>query len=131
MSKEEWEKELLEDKIPPEPFEIEIQKTPEIFEGKYFIVFFTTDKQTGIDYYQIKEGTGEWQIAESPYLLKGQSLKSIIQIKAVDKAGNERMVEYIPSSKIFFFSGIAILVLVLVAIIFYVGYLRKRKKNKI
>ena len=99
--KDEWQTELKEDNIPPEPFEIEIHQEPTIFEGKYFIIFSTTDKQTGIDYYQVKEGKRDWKKVESPYLLEDQNLKSIIKVKAVDKEGNEGIAEYIPSKKPF------------------------------
>ena len=99
--KDEWQTELKEDNIPPEPFEIEIHQEPTIFEGKYFIIFSTTDKQTGIDYYQVKEGKRDWKKVESPYLLEDQNLKSTIKVKAVDKAGNEGIAEYIPSKKPF------------------------------
>ncbi|MBZ9577880.1 hypothetical protein KJA13_02480 [Patescibacteria group bacterium] len=95
-AKDEWQQELEEDKIPPEPFEIEIHQDSAIFEGKYFIIFSTTDKQTGLSHFEFKEGERDWEKAESPYLLEDQSLKSIIKVKAVDKAGNERIAEYIP-----------------------------------
>jgi hypothetical protein len=101
VPKNEWQEELTKDDIPPEPFEIKISQDPNIFGGKYFIVFSTTDKQTGIDHYEVKEGKRDWKRTESPYLLEDQSLKSIIKVKAVDKAGNERIVEYIPSKKPF------------------------------
>ena len=90
--RDEWEEELEKDTIPPETFEIELYQEPSIFGGKYFIVFSTTDKQTGIDHYEVKEGERKWQEAESPYLLEDQKLGSIIKVKAVDKAGNERTV---------------------------------------
>ena len=95
-SKDEWQIELRKDNIPPEPFEIKIYQDSAIFDGKYFIVFSTTDKQTGIDYYEVKEGERDWQRVESPYLLEDQSLRSIIKVRAVDKAGNERIAEYLP-----------------------------------
>ena len=101
IPKEEWQEELVKDDIPPEPFEIKISQDPNVFNGKYFIVFSTTDKQTGIDHYEVKEGKKNWKKAESPYLLEDQSLKSIIKVKAVDKAGNERIVEYLPPQKPF------------------------------
>ena len=90
--RDEWQEELEKDTIPPEAFEIELYQDPSIFGGKYFIVFSTTDKQTGIDHYEVKEGKRKWQEAESPYLLGDQKLESIIKVKAVDKAGNERTV---------------------------------------
>ncbi len=95
--KDEWLQELKEDVIPPESFEIEIGQDPSLFEGKYFLIFSTTDKQTGIDYYEVKEGGKEWTRAESPYLLKDQKLKTIIKLSAVEKAGNERIVLTGPS----------------------------------
>jgi len=109
------EKKLEEDKIPPEPFGILVLKDPQVFEGRYYIVFNTQDKQTGIDRYEVKEGNRNWEIAKSPYLLEDQKLQSIIKVKAVDKAGNERVVEFSPHlpqrpSFLFYF---VILVLVL------------------
>jgi len=94
-----WKEKLAKDGIPPEPFEIQIQKDPLIFDGKYFIIFHTTDKQTGIDYYMVKEGEREWKIASSPYLLENQNLDEEIKVKAVDRAGNETIVTYYPKVK--------------------------------
>lgn len=96
-TEDEWRKELLSDNVPPEPFKIEIGKDPSIFDGRYFIVFSSADKQSGLDYFEVKEGKNDWKKAQSPCLLEDQSLKSIIKVKAVDKAGNERITEYMPS----------------------------------
>jgi hypothetical protein len=89
------------DITPPEEFTPEIANDPNIFEGKWFLVFATQDKGSGIDYYEVQEtrdkGQGrKWQRAESPYLLKDQKLKSYIYVKAVDRAGNERIVSLPP-----------------------------------
>jgi len=92
----EWREKLLNDTTPPEPFEIRIQKNPNIFEGKYFIVFYTTDKETGIDYYMVKEGERDWKVAKSPYLLENQNLDEEIKVKAVDRAGNETIATLYP-----------------------------------
>ena len=124
VPKKEWQAELEKDTIPPEPFEIEIHQDPAIFDGKYFIVFQTQDKQTGIDYYEVKEGKKDWQRAESPYLLKDQRLKNIIKVRAVDKAGNERIAEYLPTKRPFPW-WIIILVLVVAGAIWWII---KRKK---
>ena len=94
--KDEWQEELKKDNIAPELFKIEVYQDLAIFENKYFITFFTSDKQTGIDYYEVKEGSQDWKKTESPYLLEDQGLKAIIKVKAVDKAGNERIIEYSP-----------------------------------
>jgi len=88
--------ETFPDTIAPEPFTPEIAQHPDMFEGKYFLVFSATDKQSGISHYEIQEvknGIREtkWQRAESPYLLQDQALRSYIYVKAVDRAGNERI----------------------------------------
>ncbi|MCX7778786.1 MAG: cohesin domain-containing protein [Patescibacteria group bacterium] len=94
-----WQKELEKDQIPPEFFQPEIVKIDE----RYYLVFSTTDKQTGLDYYEIsetkKEGKENWRRGESPYLLTDQSLQSFIKVKAIDKAGNERVGKIFPQIK--------------------------------
>lgn len=91
IPKNERQKEIEKDNIAPESFKIEIHQEPSVFEGKYFIVFFTADKQTGVDYYEIKEGRRRWKTAESPRVLQNQKLTSEIKVKATDKAGNEQV----------------------------------------
>jgi len=105
--KDQWADELTQDSILPEPFEIKIYQESLIFEGKYFITFSTTDKQTGLDYYEVAElnlferifKIEKWQKGNSPYLLNDQNLRSLIKVKAVDKAGNERMATIMPVFK--------------------------------
>ena len=122
-SKDEWQKELEEDTILPESFEIEIHQDHTVFEGKYFIIFSTTDKQTGLDHFEIKEGEKDWKTAQSPYLLEDQELKSIIKVRAVDKAGNERTAEYIPEiPKKPFPYWIIILILIGIGVIVWIRY---------
>lgn len=99
----EWQNEIENDKMPPEPFEIEIKKDPSVYNNKYFIVFNTTDKQTGVDHYEISETKGglnkleeKWNYGQVPYPLFDQTLESIIKVKAIDKAGNATVSIYIP-----------------------------------
>ena len=128
VPKDEWLQELKKDNIPPEPFEIEIHQDSAIFEDKYFSIFSTTDKQTGLSHFELKEGERDWEKAESPYLLEDQSLKSIIKVKAVDKAGNERIAEYIPEiPKRPFLWWIIVIVLfgVLIIILIWKKYIKK------
>ncbi|MFZ5559583.1 MAG: cohesin domain-containing protein [Patescibacteria group bacterium] len=88
MVKNEWQEEISKDKTPPQPFTIEINQDPLIFEGEYFITFSTIDKETGIDHYEIREGNRDWKAANSPYVLENQKLMATIWVKAIDKAGN-------------------------------------------
>lgn len=92
-----WIAEVSADTIPPEPFVVHVESTRGVFDGKYYIVFSTVDKQSGLDHYEIYED-GAWNRVTSPYVLKDQSLKSGIQVRAIDKAGNIRMGTYTPGS---------------------------------
>ena len=115
-----WEEKIKKDKIPPEPFIIELYSRGDIFDGQSYIIFNTQDKQSGIDHYEVLEirpnekigvkpeagffekilgkdrPAPEWKQGSIPYLLNDQDLLSVIRVKAVDKAGNERLAEYIP-----------------------------------
>lgn len=86
-----------EDTTPPEEIFTEITNDPALFAGKWFIAFYTTDKESGISYYEVKEGDGEWIHTKSPYLLSDQSLTEKIFVKAIDRAGNIRVKEIAPS----------------------------------
>jgi len=125
--KKEWQEELEKDTVPPEQFEVKVLKDPSVFNGKYFIVFSTTDKQTGVDHYEIQEGKGDWKRAvSSPYLLENQRLTSIIKVRAIDRAGNERIVKYLPAKKPFPYW---VIILILFGLVF--GCLiYKKTKNK-
>ncbi|MDP2704450.1 MAG: cohesin domain-containing protein [bacterium] len=90
-AKDEWQDLIEKDKISPEFVEAIIGQDSFLFDNQYFVSFFAIDKESGIAYYEIKEGDRGFIRAESPYLLKDQSLKETVQIKAVDKAGNESM----------------------------------------
>ena len=128
--RKEWEEELKKDRISPEPFEFEIIRDPLIFDNKYFIVFQAQDKQSGIDYYEVKEGKRDWQRGESPYLLEDQELSGIIMVKAVDKAGNERIVEYLPEKKPLsrLIIGFSIIIAIVIGYLFYKKSKWKLKK---
>ena len=113
---ESWRLQIDNDNIPPEPFVVTLVS----LEGEYYIHFHTTDKQTGIDHYEVLEilpgetpgmapegglydkifgnegGVPQWKRGNIPYKLEDQNLASIIKVKAVDSAGNQRIVEYIP-----------------------------------
>lgn len=85
----------------PESFIPQTAQDPNLFDGKWFLVFATQDKGTGIAGYAIYETARKkeiarieakkWVEAGSPYVLKDQDLRSFVYVKAVDKAGNERI----------------------------------------
>ena len=81
----------------PELFTPQIVQDKNVFDEKFFLVFETQDKGSGILFYEIKEGKEKFIKAESPYLLEDQTLKSFIQIKAVDRSGNARIIDIEPT----------------------------------
>lgn len=152
--KDDWRQEILADNIPPEQFSIDLQKDEHTFGGKYYIVFNTTDKQTGIDQYQIMEEpvsrikAFEWGRADAPwvvtklstYELKDQSLNSIIRVKATDKAGNEYVATLVPDEKMRGFATYDIIVvgamavigllLIAIAVVGFRSYRAKRRAKQ-
>ncbi len=92
----EWLTEVRDDTILPDAFTIQIESTRGVFGGRYYAVFSTVDKQSGLSHYEIFE-RGAWVQTRSPHKLYDQSLSGI-QIRAIDKAGNIRMGEYVPGS---------------------------------
>lgn len=148
-----WKDEVSADNIPPEEFSISLQKDERAFSQKYYIVFNTTDKQTGIDQYQVMEepltqfgsfqwggADAPWEEARSPYVLKDQSLNSIIRVKAIDKAGNEYISNLIPDESMRTVSrtqvmttvaiGVGIVLLLAFGLLLFF-YIKRIRKNKV
>jgi Tfp pilus assembly protein PilE len=104
-----WALAVSGDQNPPAPFSLELVKNPDVFNNKYYIVFSTTDKESGLDHFEVLEEPFEelslfkwgapdraWAEVTSPYVIKDQALRSVIRVKAVDKSGNERIATYAP-----------------------------------
>lgn len=101
-----WQNAITNDTTPPESFAIDVYRDPSLFDDRWFAVFSTVDKQTGIDHYDIAEvpfanldtpeNQWNWTRAISPYLVKDQSLGSMVAVRAVDVAGNTRVEHYLP-----------------------------------
>ncbi|MFN3301693.1 MAG: cohesin domain-containing protein [Patescibacteria group bacterium] len=132
---------VIKDFEPPETFLPEIAKNELIFGGKWFVAFATQDKASGIDHYEIKESRQKilslfkkWIWAESPYLLRDQKLHSFIWIKAVDKAGNKRIVKISPRYPLSWYKNYENWVIIIIMVIFLVAVIlaiKKRKRDKI
>lgn len=125
------------DTEPPELFSPQIASDSDTFGGKYFLVFATQDKGSGVDYYAIHESTrtkesariatNEWVAAESPYLLKDQKLQSYIYVKAVDKAGNERFSEIPPQNPAIWYENLIYAIIILTLLMVIAAYIFWRK----
>ncbi len=146
-----WRTEVAEDTVPPEPFSIALEQNNSAFEGKYYIVFNTTDKQTGLSRYEVMEqphersnffnfgaATAPWHEERSPYELEDQSLTSTIFVRAIDKAGNEYVAKLDPQNSPFNFdpryvwgavAGVAFLVTAMVVWLM-VRFFRRRRMHR-
>ncbi len=136
-SADDWNAIIARDKTAPEPFEMRLAREPSIFDNRYFISFFTTDAGSGVAYYEVQEGESGFVRAESPYVLKDQSLSGPIKVKAVDKAGNERtaellsdaapLVEPVPSYKNrpFWMMAIFVIVLAVASLLWRIAWRKK------
>jgi len=102
---------VMLDATSPEDFEPEILE----IDGKQHVAFAGSDMLSGLHHYEVTEirqkrlfgivqkKTPEeenWKVAESPFVLEDQNLDSIVKVKAVDRAGNAKLAEIVPSSKI-------------------------------
>jgi len=83
------------DTEPPDPFSIEFVHGKEIFDPSPIINFNTTDALSGIRYYRIKIGSGDFfevdpnLILSNPYALPPQDPgKNTVVVQVYDKAGN-------------------------------------------
>jgi len=144
-----WLGDVRSDTLAPDYFDITLVEGPSAGKREHYIVFNTTDKQSGIDHYEVLETDpnqfgfliwtareAHWVVAESPYVLRDQKLRSKIMVKAVDKNGNERVTEYVPPMSFLeeytrasvLIPSITLLVLVLVALLL-LGHLARARRH--
>ena len=108
-----WLDYINNDTEAPNPFSITLEQSPNAFSNDYFITFNTSDKQSGVSYYEVMEEPlqenslfrwggvdAPWEKTRSPYVLQDQSLNSKIFVRAVDKAGNEYMAVLVPDESL-------------------------------
>lgn len=90
--KDEWRSSKEKDIVKPEFVEATISRDSRLFNNQYFVSFFATDADSGVAYYEIKEGDGDFKRVQSPYILPDQTLTTKITIKVVDNTGNETII---------------------------------------
>lgn len=142
-----WSGDIQSDSIMPEEF----SATVEQINKEWYVVFNTTDKQTGISHYEVIEeskrqanlfgfgaANAPWEETKSPHRLNDQKRTSVIRVKAIDKAGNE-YVTTIPVDEsqivgryswleIMLLIGVLMIVLITLVSIFYYRRTRSRAK---
>ena len=119
-----------------------IARDPNVYGGRYFLVFSTTDKGSGINHYEVLEAPAgttalqspPWPTATSPYLLKDQTLSSDVYVRAVSNAGSATIVEVPARTPRNAFSALAtwisvpaLLLVILIAVLWSVRFRKKRR----
>ncbi|MEI8361283.1 MAG: hypothetical protein WCG01_04090 [bacterium] len=149
-----WDQVKTTDYLAPEEFTIELLKDPALYNGQYYLMFNTVDKQSGLDHYEVSEQrvitsvyqkiydgllsvlpgreqkNANWQVVTPPYVLKDQKLNSTIRVKAVDKAGNQYVVERAPQAW-FSRQEIIVSIVVFVVLLFIIALLVLRIQKKL
>ena len=82
-----------------------------------------------MDHYEVLKtqirGAGVWRIAKSPYLIGDGELRGIIKVKAVDKAGNEQIVEFRRSTQFTLIDGLYLFI-IFIGLLFVSWFWHKR-----
>ncbi|MFA7309016.1 MAG: hypothetical protein WC045_03000 [Patescibacteria group bacterium] len=81
---------VIQDTTPPEEFSPEVYRDSVLTENKWLVSFITQDKGSGIERYMVKEGSGDFVDAASPYVLKSDPINEEITVRAIDRLGNMR-----------------------------------------
>lgn len=115
--RDEWQEVVTTDTEPPLPFTIALGQDTSVFDGKQFISFNTTDRQSGIDHYEVKEGERTPVRSGTTYILQNQDQLETITVFAYDKAGNMQTATFSASQNTALFGKILILVSVFIFLI--------------
>lgn len=84
----EWQEIISKDNTAPLPFKVTLMQDEYIYEGRKFIAFETVDTESGISYYEVKEGGYPSVRSGTNYILIDQDNSAEIVVTAYDKAGN-------------------------------------------
>lgn len=119
-----------QDTVAPE-LHVALGHDASLFDNRYFLSFYGSDVGTGIDHFDVSEGFGAFKKADNYYVLSDQKLGSLIRVRAVDGAGNSKVVYVLPTHPFahpFFYVETLALLAILYAVIWYVRrfFLRKR-----
>lgn len=124
-----WQEIVSKDNTAPRAFTIDLLQDPVLYDGKKFILFETTDTESGVNYYEVKEGDYPFVRSGTTYVLIDQNSDKDIVVIAYDKAGNFQTSTLKQKAPINW-PGVVIAVLVIVLIRKMIRRSR-RKRNKI
>lgn len=93
---DQWQDIITTDKKAPQNLMVTAGQDSVLFAGKKFINIYAVDDESGIDYYEVTEGDRPAVRSGDTYVFQDQSLKSLVTVKAIDKAGNVSVAKYEP-----------------------------------
>lgn len=107
-----------------------VTRDPNLFDNEYVLIFDAHDSQSGIKEVLVKEGKGDWEKIESPYLLKDQTRHSIIKLQAINYSGFNVTITIAPLSYgLFQLKNIIFIIILLILLFVFVK--KKYEKRKI
>lgn len=131
----EWETIISNDNVPPEPFVVTLVQDPDLFNNKKFLSFEATDAQSGIDYYEVREGTYPAVRTGTTYVIIDQNSTPEITVVAYDKAGNSQtsIFQNKKATNWWLISAVSVALLVcgLAGYLFYRKRIKKTPQNEI
>lgn len=127
------------DETPPEPFAIYEGSDSSLFDGRPYIVFVAADKGSGVDRYEIAVSRmpswlhrffpPSWAEVASPYELRSVRPTQSVYVKAVDRAGNERLAVFPPRHLLTGYELLLLAILCVIALLSYRGWGRRFLTN--
>ncbi|MEA3272148.1 MAG: hypothetical protein U9P90_00595 [Patescibacteria group bacterium] len=120
---------IMIDSHPPKKFTPIISRQKDIFKDKFFLIFNTTDSESGIDYFSVCEGEKPCVQAQSPYILSNQFLGKEIIVRAYDVMGHIREAKIKPSFVLPNYIWITTILLVIFFVVIYLIYRFIKKKR--
>jgi hypothetical protein len=118
------------DTIPP-TLTAQIVSEKDLFNGQYTLLFSASDKESGVDHVELKEGDSPWTTIESPYLLHNQKRSDILLLRAYDVAGNMTTISIAPIKPVVVPTVMIVIGILCVLILIYAIYKKSRQYKKI
>lgn len=124
-----WKEIISNDNTAPESFEIKVLQDENLFDGKKFLSFETRDNESGINYYEVKEGDAKPVRTGNTYILINQKNKPDVIVTAYDKAGNFQVATLNGKCPIHW-GSIIVTLIILVVLYKIIKRIRKNRKNE-
>lgn len=113
---------------PPNHFMPRIFRDPNVLDNKWLVAFATTDEQSGIDHYEIKEQysgldirqfftISKWIVAQSPYKLENQERNNYVFVKAVNHENNAVIERIAPTAPVLWYENYIVWVIIIVFVV--------------